>query len=119
MKAALHRNGGKNSHALASVATKALTSDDLMELVEFTELKDGSWKATLEAGTGGRLMLQGQTLPGVSRAMQSLCTVLALRLEAARNDARQAEGLMRKILSEVGGQKSEVRRKASNSNKQH
>ena len=84
---------------LGGPRVSSLTADELMELVDFTELKDGRWKAVLDAGTGGKLSLTGKTLPGVSRAMQSLCKALAVKLEAARHDARQADGLLRKILT--------------------
>ena len=84
---------------IGDIGAPGLTAGDLMELVNFTELKDGRWKAVLDAGTGGKLSLTGKTLPGASRAMQTLCTKLAVRLEAARHDARQADGLLRKILT--------------------
>jgi hypothetical protein len=82
-------------------SARTVTPEELMAIVDFTELEDGRWKAVLDAGTGGKLSIVSKTLPGVSRAMQSLCRAVAAKVEAQRHGARQAESLMRKILSDL------------------
>lgn len=79
----------------------SITAEDLLELVEYTELGDGRWKAKLDAGTGGNLSLTGSTLQGASTAMRDLCKTLAAKLEVQRQDARKTDRLSRRIFSET------------------
>lgn len=85
----------------AQTKAPATTAADLLELVSYTYLKDGRVQGVLDAGTGGKIKLVGKTMQGVSNSMQTLCEVVAAKLEAQRHDARQAESLMRKILTDI------------------
>ncbi len=86
--------------AIAEAKARALTPEQLMELVDYTELPDGRWKAIMEGGQAGRLKIVGKTLPRVTRAMESMAKIIGESLEKRRVDAGQPESLVAQLFGE-------------------